>query len=464
LTDEFEAYRIPPQALDAEMALLGAVLVDSGTLVEVAPIVRHSAFYAHVHGTIWEAIIRLHAKDQPVDLIAVAEDLRSREELEKVGGISYLRSLMDTIQTTSSARYYARLVAEKAIRREIIAAGGKIIDAGFEESEPLQGTIGTINGLLSDILANGAPESGRTAAEAVGRYEDVMNSDRGAAILSPWSQINKLTGGFTGDEFNVVAADSKLGKSFFLNLLAVYVSIRFGDVAIFATEMGEFKTISRLIALFSGVSARRQREGRIALRHDRTLAKPLDEWEIERIEEAKANVRVLPIHLFEQSLSADEIVAHCRRLNQRRKLSAVLVDTLGAMRIPRLKGQSKTDAIEESVKTLKFGAKEIDAPFFAAHHLNRGDRKHGRPTADNLRDGGNLDGWASSVIFLVKTDQGGYEFYVERTRDGNSGIVDAKFDGSLAMWWEAAETDPWTPSGFVKPNQDDLFDEGREIL
>jgi replicative DNA helicase len=293
-------------------------------------------------------------------------------------------------------------------------------------------------------------------SQARARYQAALSGRDGGAILTPWDQLNNLTRGFTADEVVILASESKMGKSMWLGELILYVAWCYGQVEVFAAEMGEFKTYSRLLALISGISAGRQREAARAACGEGSRSQMFTLRESTRMASAMTYLDGLPITIHEDAMSAQDIVAHCRASNRRKKLRSVIVDTFGAVRHERVKGQAKTDSLEESIKALKFGAKEVQAPFFVAHHLNRGARTSGRPTADNLRDGGNLDGWASSVLFLHKENHE-HMLIVDRCRDGTPGVIPNSFDGSRALWWETG-LEPWHPLDF---HQDELaIDDG----
>jgi replicative DNA helicase len=449
--------RIPPQSLEAEATVLGAALIDPEAFDVAADILRPQHFYAHVHESIFGVMLDLRQGAAPVEVLSVADELRDRDALERCGGIAYLRSLTDTVQTASSVAYYAGVVREKALLRGLIHAGGEIATAGYEGDDDVQHAIGYASKALNAVIETAAPKRAVKMIDALKRHDE--RAKRGNVYLTPWPKLDRLTSGFTGDELVVWAGETGVGKSFLENMLAAYVAEHYGAVAIFATEMGEFKTVERLIALYSGVSTRRQRENLFAERGESSpFAKPFDKWEAERVFDARVVLELLPIYVFDGSLSSDEIVSQCRRLHREVGLRSVFVDTLGAVAEIATgavgRGEPSThERQKRAVSALKALSGEIDAPVHVAHHLSRPDSRGVRSAKERLRDGGNLENIATTFIEPhreIVDSKRVYHLIVHKARDGDDGMkVKMRFVGSAARWFEEGQErlwlDPATP-------------------
>jgi replicative DNA helicase len=455
--------RIPPANLEAEATVLGAALSGDRDILEaVLPIVRPEHFYSIPGEAIMQTICRLSAKNAPISVLSVAETLRAGQNLEKCGGISYLRTLTDTVQIPKTAAYYAKIVREKALLRGLIHAGNRIATIGYEGEGDVNEAIGSASAELSAVIDTSAPLHPESVGEMLAVYDRRMKDV--ASYLTPWPMLDALTGGFTGDELIVWASDPAVGKSILAVQLACYIAERYGPVVIFATEMGAFKTMARLIALYSGVSARRQREGAFALRYpEKSDIEPLDEWEIESIKTARYLLEAMPIYVYDDTLTSEQVVAHIRRLNRAEPLKAAFIDTLGALDDVKPSGRQSThERLSVAVQTLKRCAKEIDIPVHAVHHFSRDNERgpsSGRPSKKRLRDGGNLEGWATTIIFphreLVNDPETGkkkmrHVLIVDKARDGEEGEIPMRFEGAKARWYQEGQKELWLDAPVYK--------------
>lgn len=410
-------------------------------------------------------LLQAHA---PVEVLAVADELRDRDALERVGGLSYLRTLTDTVQTVASATYYAKIVREKALLRGLIHAGMEIAEAGYEGEDDAQHAVATASRALGSVVEGATSKRGSTMAEALKRHD--ARALLGVVYLTPFPRLDAITSGFTGDELVVWAGDTGVGKTFLLCMLAAYVAERYGPVAYFATEMGEFKTVERFIALYSGVSTRRQRRNLLAERgEDSPFAKPFDAWERDAVAQARGVLETLPIYIFDGSLSTDEIVAQCRRLHRASPLSSVVVDTLGSVAElatgPLGRGEPTThDRQKRAVSSLKALSGELGAPLHVAHHLARPDSRSARTWKERLKDGGNIENVMTTGIEPHRELKDGsmqFSLIVHKARDGDDGLkVKMRFLGAQARWMEVSQERLWLDP--PTPSQQPLLDEAAE--
>lgn len=443
--------RIPPHNLEAEMALIGSVLVDREIMEKVAEIVRPSDFYAHVHESIFAALHDLYDKGQPLDKISLANALRTRDQLEKVGGLPYLNSLMDTVQTAASATYYAKIVREKSTLRSLIHAGSQIAQIGYESEEDVDAALDRSEQMVFEIGQRSSrgdfvPMHGlmKDAFEHI----DMLFHQRGAmtGIPSGFPAIDNLTTGFQPGNFVIVAARPGMGKTSFALNVAVHAARQTKEpIAFFSLEMSNDELVQRLICAEAGISMHDVRRGHIRNQ----------QWE--DISRAMGLLNDLPIYLDDTgALSVSEVRSRCRRLKSMNKLGAVFIDYLQLVRPSVLqKNMNRNEELSEICRTLKVTAKDLGVPIIALAQLNRGveTRNDKRPMLADLRDSGSLEQEADMVAFLFR--EGYYnkevpepdktEFIIAKHRNGPTGTVNLRFRDQLTQFVSYADESHFPP-------------------
>jgi replicative DNA helicase len=437
--------RIPPHNLEAEMALLGSILVDKEIMGAVGEIVRAADFYAHVHESIFAVLYELFHRGEPLDKISVANALRARDQLEKVGGLSYLSTLMDTVQTAASATYYAKIVREKATLRSLIHAGTQITQLGYEGEEDVDAALDRSEQTVFEIGQRSSrgdftPMSGlmKDAFEHI----DLLFHKRGAmtGIPSGFPQIDDLTTGFQPGNFVIVAARPGMGKtSFALNVAVNAAKQTKEPIAFFSLEMSNDELVQRLICAEAAISMHDVRRGHIKNQ----------QWE--DISRAMGVLNELPIYLDDTgALTVSEVRSRCRRLKSMNKLGAVFVDYLQLLRPGVLqKNANRNEELSDICRTLKVTAKDLGVPIIALAQLNRGveTRNDKRPMLADLRDSGSLEQEADMVAFLFR--EGYYnkeipepdrtEFIIAKHRNGPTGTVNLRFRDHLTQFVSYAD-------------------------
>jgi replicative DNA helicase len=377
--------RIPPHNLEAEMALIGSALVDREIMDTVTRIVQPSDFYAHVHETIFTVMYDLFDRGEPLDKIAIAEELRRRDALERVGGLSYLSSLMDTVQTAASAEYYAKIVREKSILRTLIHAGTQITQLGYEAEEDVEGALDRSEQLVYQIgertLSGDFVPVNRLMKDAFDRIDRLFHTrgDR-TGLTAGFHDIDQVTTGFQPGNFVIVAARPGMGKtSFALNMAVAAARESQGDaIAFFSLEMSNYELIQRLICSEARISMHDMRRGNIR------------EHQWEDISRAMGALNDLPIYLDDSGgLTVTEVRSRCRRLKSTTGLAAIFVDYLQLLRPGVLsRNANRNEEISEICRTLKVTAKDLEVPIVALAQLNRAveARSDKRPMLADLRD------------------------------------------------------------------------------
>ncbi len=432
--------RIPPSNLEAEMAVLGSVLVDREMMAAVGEIVRASDFYAHVHETIFGVLLDLYERGEPLDKISVSEELRRRGALERIGGLSYISALMDTVQTAASARYYATIVREKSVLRSLIHAGTEITQLGFEGEEDVAGaldrseqlvyTIGERRGVTEFMPVN------RLMKDAFDHIDRLfhMHGDR-TGLTAGFHDIDAMTTGFQPGNFVIVAARPGMGKSSFaLNMAVAAARETNQPIAFFSLEMSNSELIQRLICAEARISMNDMRRGNI---------KP-HQWE--DISRAMGTLNELPIYFDDLgALTVADVRSRCRRLKSTVGLSAIFVDYLQLMRPSILtRNANRNEELSEICRAMKITAKDLMVPIIALAQLNRGveTRTEKRPMLADLRDSGSLEQESDVVAFLYRegyydpgaTEPDLTEFIIAKHRNGPTGTVKLRFQREYTLF------------------------------
>jgi replicative DNA helicase len=438
--------RIPPQNLEAEMALIGSVLVDREIMGVVGEIVKPSDFYAHVHETIFTVLQDLFDRGEPLDKITVSESLRQRDALEKVGGLPYLSTLMDTVQSAASAQYYAKIVREKSVLRGLIHAGTQITQIGYEAEEDVEGALDQCEQLVYQIgerqMTGDFSKVNTLMKDAFDQIDKLFHSRGGrTGVTSGFPDIDERTSGFQPGNFIIVAARPGMGKtSWALNaaVAAARESVEKGDgepIAFFSLEMSDNELIQRLICSDARLSMHDLRRGNI---------KP-HQWE--DISRSMGALNDLPLYLDDSgALSVTEIRSRCRRLKSAHGLSAVFIDYLQLLRPGVLsRNANRNEELSDICRTLKVTAKDLNVPIIALAQLNRGveTRNDKRPMLADLRDSGSLEQETDIVAFLYRDYYYNHEscpepdmteFIFAKHRNGPTGTVKLRFQEQYTLF------------------------------
>jgi len=434
--------RIPPNNLEAEMAVIGCVLVDKEMFAEIGEIVRPSDFYAHVHETIFGVLLELYERGEPLDKISASEELRRRGVLERVGGLSYISALMETVQTAASARYYATIVREKSVLRSLIHAGTEITQLGYEGEEDVPGALDRSEQLVYTIgerrgVTEFMPVS-RLMKSVFDHIDDLYHrrGDR-TGLTSGYRDIDAMTTGFAPGNFVIIAGRPGMGKtSFALNMAVAAAREEDGPIAFFSLEMSNSELIQRLICSEARISMNDMRRGNI---------KP-HQWE--EISRAMGAINDLPIYLDDLgALTVGDVRSRCRKLKSTVGLAAIFIDYLQLVRPGVLaRGANRNEELSEICRTLKMTAKDLNVPIIALAQLNRGvegrasDAK--RPLLSDLRDSGSIEQESDVVAFLYRD---GYynpecaepdltEFIIAKHRNGPTGTARLRFQREYTLF------------------------------
>jgi replicative DNA helicase len=377
--------RIPPSNLEAEMALLGSVLVDKEMMAAVSEIVRPNDFYASLHETIYVALYSLYESGKPLDKVALAEELRSRGMLDKIGGPSYLSTLMETVPTAASAEYYAKIVREKASLRGLIHAGTRITQLGYESEDDVPSALDESEQIVYEVGNRDARGSFSVVSSLLlDTFHELekRHSQRGdrTGVTSGFADIDDYTAGFQKGNLVILAARPAMGKtSLALNMALFAARDENQPVAVFSLEMTKQELVERLISSDAGIDASKLRRGAIEGK----------DWE--KIGNSIGRLNEMPLYLDDSgAVTVTEIRSRLRRLKSTHGLAICYIDYLQLVRPSTSAGRNvnRNEELSDICRTLKATAKDLEIPIVALAQLNRAveTRQDKRPMLSDLRD------------------------------------------------------------------------------
>lgn len=429
----------PPQNLDAEMALLGACMAGRDFAAAAIPHVRPEDFYAHVHAPIFAAIVRAFDAGRPHDKITIAEDLRARNELESIGGISYLSSLLDAalecaLDDVASVTYYAQIIAEKAVLYRLMRAGERICEIGLHGEEDVSAAIADAEQELERaVRAFSRPSKGGLLADVMQQTWREIDAAVGGNVRAqntPWPTLDEMTGGFFPGEMVMWFGRPKDGKTRAVTQLAYHVARAYGVVVFFSLEMGEIGIARRMVAGHAQISTRRLRLGRLGP-HD-----------FDRIGEAMQTLSNLPMYVYGGIWSISEMRRTLIGIHAKTPVCAVIVDHIGFVDdvVNGERNVTENERLDRAYKRLLGVTKEIGCVMHVVAHANRAGYDQ-EPTLKNIRGGGNAEGHAHAIIAPYRPDPEHHptdgKFLVIATREGENGAIPMQFDGARDGWTEA---------------------------
>ena len=401
MSSEKTGGKIPPQNLDAEMSLIGAILIDEEVLIDIVEIVKAADFYDKRHAAIFASIIRLYEHHQPVDLLTLTNELKKREALDAVGGSSYLAELTNYVPTASHAASYAEIVAQAAVRRRLIKAGGDITELAFNEEL-------TVPQLLGQSEAELFSVSDASLKQDLSSMEDILNDsferldelykNKGAirGIRTGYRDLDNKTAGLQRSDLIILAARPAMGKTTFVTNLAYNIAtIEKKSVLFFSLEMSKEQLVDRMLADAAGVDSWNIRTGNLS---DEDFAKLAD---------AMGEMAEAPIFIDDTpGVSVLEMRTKARRAAHDGELGLIVIAYLKLM---QGSGSAKSSAnrvqeVSEISRGLKLLARELNVPVIALSQLSRSveSRDPKIPQLADLRESGSIEQDADIVMFLYR--------------------------------------------------------------
>ncbi len=398
-TKAIPAGKIPPQNLDAEMSLLGAVLIDEEVLADVSEHVKPDDFYDKRHGVIFGGMMRLYEKHRPVDLLTLTDELNRKSELESVGGSAYLTDLTNYVPTAAHAGAYAELVAQKAVRRRLIKASADISELGFDEEfstqELLEKAEAEIFSVSDQTLKQDLVTLESILTESFDRMEELhRNKGQLRGVRTGYRDLDNMTAGLQRSDLIILAARPAMGKTTLVTNLAYNVAtIAKQPVLFFSLEMSKEQLVDRMLADASGVDAWNIRTGN------------LSDEDFSKLSDAMGEMAEAPIFIDDTpGVSVLEMRTKARRVAHEQPLGLIIVDYLQLMQGSGRSDGNRVQEVSEISRGLKLIARELNVPVIALSQLSRSveNRSPQIPQLADLRESGSIEQDADIVMFIYR--------------------------------------------------------------
>ncbi len=426
--------RVPPHNLEAEMSVLGSVLVDSSVLERLEGLISAESFYKASHQKIWRAMEALAASGEPVDLVTLSEALRREGVLDEVGGLAYLVGLSEQTPTAAYAEHYARIVAEKAVLRRLIAAAGEVMKLAYDEAGSVEEILDEAGRKILEVQTDGHRREFSEMRDLVHETFEHINElyehqGMPSGVRTGFKELDQMVGGLEPGSLNIIAARPSMGKTAFALTIAQHVALKDGvPVGIFSLEMPAVQLVTRMITAEARIDMNRLRQGQ------------LSERDFQRIVDVAGRLAEAPIYVDDTpDLSLLELRARARRLRTQHKLGLIIVDYLQLM--SGAAGSGKSENRQQEIAAISRGlkglARELEVPVVALSQLSRAveGRPNKRPMLSDLRESGSIEQDADLVLFIYRdeyynphSDKAGIaEIIIGKQRNGPTGTVELQF-------------------------------------
>jgi len=426
----------PPQSVDVEASLLGAVLIDPDAIVQVADIVRPIDFYDERHRIIYEGALRLYEQQSPIDVLTLSEELKSEGVIKEVGGGAYLTQLTNTVPTAANAEQYASIVATKSIRRRLISASNEIAQIGHDEKRTIAELVEEAEAKLFEVsqrhVGNDISSMEMILADSFDRL-DSLHKDKGTirGVSTGFKDLDGKLAGFQKSDLIILAARPSMGKTAMALNLAQNVAIKADKpVLLFSLEMSKEQLVDRMLASEAGVNSWNLRTGN------------LSDSDFEKIGHAMGSLSEAQMYIDDTpGLTVSDMRTKARREAHKRELGLVIVDYLQLMSGgSKFRGDgNRVQEISEISRGIKSIARELNVPVIALSQLSRSveSRSPQIPQLSDLRESGSIEQDADVVMFLYRDDYYNpdtsekpniLDIFISKHRNGPTGRVEIYFD------------------------------------
>tara|TARA_B100001250_G_scaffold413453_1_gene447663 strand:- start:242 stop:1690 length:1449 start_codon:yes stop_codon:yes gene_type:complete len=436
--------KMPPQAIDFEEAVLGAIMIDKNAIAEVGDILSSDVFYKDSHKEIYKVIEKLFQDGQPIDTLMISEKLQKNKKLKFCGGDHYLVELTQKVISSANIEYHSRIIVQKHIQRELITTCSSIINDAFDESTDAIELLDKVESQIFAISEGNIKKKYLTASKliqnAIKEIERIGNLEAGVSgIPSGFDEIDNVTSGWQNSELIIIAARPGMGKTAFVLSMARNIAVDHQiPVAVFSLEMSSLQLITRLMTAETGLNQQKLRTG------------DLDKWEWEILHNKIKNIEKADIYIDDTpALSVFDLRAKCRRLQSEHGIKLIIVDYLQLMTTRDKKGNREQE-ISHISRSLKGIAKELNVPVIALSQLSRAVETRGgndkRPVLSDLRESGAIEQDADIVSFIYRPEyygitewdltptgptEGEAEFLIAKHRNGPTHRSRLRFESKL---------------------------------
>jgi replicative DNA helicase len=431
MSDVF-AERIPPQNIEAEQAVLGAVFLDPSALTLASEILIPEDFYRAAHQKIFHAMLKVADKGEPVDLVTVTAELADAKMLEEVGGVSYLSELADAVPTAANVEYYARIVEEKSILRRLIRTATSIAQDSYTREDEVDVLLNEAEKKIMEVSQRKHSGTFQNIKDVlVQTYDNIemLHNRKGeiTGIQTGFTELDRMTAGFQRSDLIIVAARPSVGKTAFALNIAQNVATKTNEnVAIFSLEMSAQQLVMRMLCAEGNINAQNLRTGKLTA----------EDWG--KLTMAMGSLSNAGIYIDDTpSIRVSEIRAKCRRLKQESGLGMVLIDYLQLIQGSGRNRENRQQEVSEISRSLKALARELEVPVIALSQLSRSveQRQDKRPMMSDIRESGSIEQDADIVAFLYRDDyydkdsenKNIIEIIIAKQRNGPVGTVQLAF-------------------------------------
>lgn len=426
------ADRLPPQNIEAEQALLGAIFLEPSSLTLASELLIPEDFYRASHQKIFTCMLKLSDQGEPVDLVTVTSELADQKILEEVGGVSYLSDLANSVPTAANVEYYGKIVEEKSILRRLIRTATHIASEGYAREDEVEVLLNEAEKNILEVAQRKNSGVFQNIKDVlVQTYDDieVLHNRKGdiTGIPTGFSDLDRMTAGFQRNDLIIVAARPSVGKTAFALNIAQNVATKTDEnVAIFSLEMGAQQLVMRMLCAEGNIDAQRLRTGSLTA----------DDWG--KLTMAMGSLSNAGIYIDDTpGIRVGEIRSKCRRLKQEGGLGMILIDYLQLIQGNGRSGENRQQEVSEISRALKALARELEVPVIALSQLSRGveQRQDKRPMMSDIRESGSIEQDADIVAFLYREDyyekdtenQNIIEIIIAKQRNGPVGTVQLAF-------------------------------------
>ena len=402
----------PPHSVEAEQAVLGAIILDSDRLITASERVDPDDFYRVSHQRIFEAMLKINDRGELVDLVTLSSELQAQGILDEIGGLNYLAEVAESVPAIGNIGYYLNVVDQKAALRRLIRTATNIVSDGYERQDEVDSVLSDAERNILKVSQRKGQSSfhpiGSVLSDAYSTIEKLhQSSGEITGIATGFTDLDKMTAGFQRNDLIIVAARPSVGKTAFALNISQNVAVRTGEnVAIFSLEMGAEQLVMRMLCAEGNIDAQRLRTGRIEA----------EDWG--RLSLAMSSLSQAGIYIDDTpGLRVNEIRAKCRRLKQEHGLGMIMIDYLQLIVGNGKPGENRQQEVSEISRTLKAIARELQVPVIALSQLSRGveSRQDKRPMMSDIRESGAIEQDADIVAFLYRDD-----YYDKESEDANT--------------------------------------------
>ncbi|MBP3907229.1 MAG: replicative DNA helicase [Peptostreptococcaceae bacterium] len=427
--------RIPPHSVESEQSILGSILLDKDAIITVTETIQPEDFYKEAHKIIYECMLKLNSKNEPIDLITLTEELKKQDSLENIGGISYITSLSTIVPTTTNVKYYADIVKEKSVLRKLIKVSNDILNSGYDNSVKVEEILEQAEKKIFDISQEKSSEDFKSINSVLMDTYDMIeklytNKEEITGITTGFDDLNKKINGLQRTDLILVAARPAMGKTAFsLNLVQNAALKGNASVAVFSLEMSKEQLVQRMLSAQSNVELKKIKTGN------------LDENDWPRIIDAMSVLSNANIYIDDTpGIKMSELRSKCRKLKIEKGLDFVLIDYLQLME-GEGNNENRQQEISKISRSLKIIAKELNCPVVALSQLSRApeQRSDHRPMLSDLRESGSIEQDADIVMFLYRDEyyhpdserKNIGEIIISKNRHGETGSVELVWLGEI---------------------------------